>query len=99
MVISTIWPTTLPPRARGAFQLTPKSWRLIVVSATKPARVLGPLSTPSSHHGVSQCPRYFTLMSVLRDIPPIVSSPERTYSLGPTTATPAPGDGVGGKRS
>src|SRR5215469_3307389 len=43
MVISTRSPTTIPPRSSGAFQLTPKSRRFIVVVAMKPARVLGAL--------------------------------------------------------
>src|SRR5207253_8282956 len=58
-VNSTSEPTTTPPRSSGEFQLTPKSWRLSRPVATNPARVFGPLSTPSSHHRVSQVPRTF----------------------------------------
>src|SRR5256884_733563 len=57
MVISTRSPTTIPPWSNCAFQLTPKSCRFIVVVAVKPARVLGPLSTPLSHQGVCHSPR------------------------------------------
>jgi hypothetical protein len=47
-VIATSSPTTLPPRSMGAFQLTPKWWRLIAVVATKPMRLVGPRSLPPS---------------------------------------------------
>ena len=57
IVISTMLPTTTPPLSKVLFQLTPKSWRLIVALAVKPALAFGPLSTPSSHHGVCHCPR------------------------------------------
>jgi hypothetical protein len=57
IVISTVLPTTMPPLSMVSFQLTPKSCRLIEVLATKPARVFGPLSTPSSHQGVCHSPR------------------------------------------
>src|SRR5881397_3922835 len=57
IVISMMLLTTRPPRSMVSFQLTPKSWRLIEVLATKPARVLGPLSEPSSHQGVCHWPR------------------------------------------
>src|SRR5262249_22324463 len=57
IVISTMSPTMTPPLSRTPFQFTPKSWRLMVVFATNPARIFGPLSTPSSHHGVSHCPK------------------------------------------
>src|SRR5215472_12680210 len=57
MVISTRSPTTIPPRSSTEFQLAPKSWRLIVVVARKPARVLGPWSAPFSHQGVCHWPR------------------------------------------
>src|SRR5207248_6522008 len=57
IVISTVLLTTMPPRSMVSFQLTPKSWRLIEVLATKPARVFGPLSAPSSHQGVCHWPR------------------------------------------
>src|SRR5258705_13783386 len=37
MVIRTSSPTTTPPESRRLFQLTPKSCRLMAVSATNPA--------------------------------------------------------------
>jgi hypothetical protein len=40
--------TTMPPLSISSFQLTPKSWRLIRVVATKPARCMVPLLTPST---------------------------------------------------
>src|SRR5437773_4266901 len=57
IVISMMLLTTRPPRSRVSFQLTAKSWRLIEVLATKPARVFGPLSAPFSHQGVCHWPR------------------------------------------
>jgi len=57
MVMSIVLPTTTPPLSTTSFQLTPKSWRLILVLATNPApHPRDPLSIHcpsfSSHHGV-----------------------------------------------
>ena len=40
MVMVTVSPRVRPPASVGAFQATPKSWRSIFVSASKPALVL-----------------------------------------------------------
>jgi hypothetical protein len=42
IVISTMLPTTTPPLSKVLFQLTPKSWQLIVALAVKPALAFGP---------------------------------------------------------
>jgi hypothetical protein len=46
---TTLSPTSIPPVSRVAFQVTPKSLRLIVVEPSKPIRVLpnGSVAVPS----------------------------------------------------
>src|SRR5207247_10353321 len=90
IVMSTSSLTTNPPRSRTPFQFTPKSLRFIRVVARKPARVLGPLSTPSSHQGVFHSPRKRTSSVAGRVTPRIVSSPPNLPSLAPTRSTPLP---------
>jgi hypothetical protein len=53
IVISTMLPTTTPPLSKVLFQLTPKSWRLIVVLAVRPALAFGrfPEQSPPSLYG------------------------------------------------
>jgi hypothetical protein len=45
--------TTTPPLSKVLFQLTPKSWRLIVALAVKPALAFGrfPEQSPPSLYG------------------------------------------------
>src|SRR5262249_26558482 len=47
IVISTVLPRTTPLLSKVLFQLTPKSWRLIVALAVKPALVPYPLRLPT----------------------------------------------------
>src|SRR5215471_3784350 len=75
IVMKTSSPTTTPPLSRLLFQFTLKSFRLILVVAVNPALVLGPLSTPSSHQGVSHSPTYSTFKVTGLAIPRMVRSP------------------------
>ena len=45
-----------PTQSIVEFQFTLKSWRLMLVVAMNPARMTGPLSTPSSQYGVGHWP-------------------------------------------
>src|SRR5690606_38755692 len=47
-VIATSSPTTTPPASRALFQETLKSWRLMVVVAVRPRRILPPGSFTSA---------------------------------------------------
>ena len=50
-------PRTTPPLSKVLFQLTPKSWRLIVALAVKPALAFGPFPEQSQ--------RVFTVNTIL----------------------------------